>query len=146
MKARRIAVLSTTSGQMARSLDPGCGWPISYCPVQAVYQWPGQAKADGRFIKADAFYQGLVKDGRFVSQWPLTVLSPMADLSRRKESFAGPNGRCIKGNCCFSNGSPNGRFITDGRFIKAQRRLASRNARQAPMAVLSPMADLSRRS
>ena len=27
-----MAVLST-SGQMARSLDSGCGWPISYCPV-----------------------------------------------------------------------------------------------------------------
>ena len=29
----RVAALSTRSGQMARSLDSGCGWPISYCPV-----------------------------------------------------------------------------------------------------------------
>ena len=28
-----MAVLSTRSGQMARSLASGCGWPISYCPV-----------------------------------------------------------------------------------------------------------------
>ena len=28
-----MAVLSTRSGQMARSLNSGCGWPISYCPV-----------------------------------------------------------------------------------------------------------------
>ena len=30
---RAVAALSTRSGQMARSLDSGCGWPISYCPV-----------------------------------------------------------------------------------------------------------------
>ena len=28
---------------MARSLDLGCGWPISYFPVQAVYQRPSRA-------------------------------------------------------------------------------------------------------
>ena len=28
-----MAVLSTRSGQMARSLASGCGWPISCCPV-----------------------------------------------------------------------------------------------------------------
>ena len=46
VRARPVAVLSTRSGQMARSLasgleaakwpdllDPGCGWPISYCHV-----------------------------------------------------------------------------------------------------------------
>ena len=36
-----MAVLSTRSGQMARSLASGCGWPISYCPVEGVYQRPG---------------------------------------------------------------------------------------------------------
>ena len=35
-----MAVLSTRSGQIARSLDLRCGWPISYCPAQAVYQRP----------------------------------------------------------------------------------------------------------
>ena len=28
-----MAVLSTRSGQIARSLASGCGWPIAYCPV-----------------------------------------------------------------------------------------------------------------
>ena len=28
-----MAVLSTRSGQMTKSLASGCGWPISYCPV-----------------------------------------------------------------------------------------------------------------
>ena len=28
---------------MARSLDLSCGWPISFCPVQAVYQRPNRA-------------------------------------------------------------------------------------------------------
>ena len=35
-RARQVAamaVLSTRSGQMPRSLASGCGWPISYCPV-----------------------------------------------------------------------------------------------------------------
>ena len=42
---------------MARSLDSGCGWPISYCPVQAVYQRPSRAilersgKASGQLLK-----------------------------------------------------------------------------------------------
>ena len=31
------------AGQIARSLDLGCGLPISYCPVQAVYQRPSRA-------------------------------------------------------------------------------------------------------
>ena len=38
-----MAVLSARSGQMARSLDLGCGLPILYCPVQAVYQRPSRA-------------------------------------------------------------------------------------------------------
>ena len=38
-----MAVLSTRSGQVARSLYPGCGWPISYCLVQGVYQRPSRA-------------------------------------------------------------------------------------------------------
>ena len=46
IKARPVAamaVLSPRSGRMARSLDLRCGWPISYCPVQAVYQRPSRA-------------------------------------------------------------------------------------------------------
>ena len=35
-----MAVLSIRSVQMARSVDLGCGWSISYCPAQAVYQRP----------------------------------------------------------------------------------------------------------
>ena len=38
-----MAVLSIRSVQMARSVDLGCGWSISYYPAQAVYQRPGQA-------------------------------------------------------------------------------------------------------
>ena len=38
-----MAVLSMRSVQMARSVDLGCGWSISYCPAQAVYQRPGRA-------------------------------------------------------------------------------------------------------
>ena len=41
--AKRFAGLSPRSGRMARSLDLDCGWPISYCPVQAVYQRPSRA-------------------------------------------------------------------------------------------------------
>ena len=37
------AVLSTRSGQMARSLNSGGGWPISYCPVYGVYQRSSRA-------------------------------------------------------------------------------------------------------
>ena len=46
IKARPVAAmagLSPRSGRMARSLDLDCGWPISYCPVQAVYQRPSRA-------------------------------------------------------------------------------------------------------
>ena len=38
-----MAGVSPRSGHMARSLDLDCGWPISYCPVQAVYQRPSRA-------------------------------------------------------------------------------------------------------
>ena len=46
IKARPVAAmagLSPRSGRMARSLDLDCGWPISYCPAQAVYQRPSRA-------------------------------------------------------------------------------------------------------
>ena len=49
-----LAVSSIRSAQMARSVNLGCGWSISYCPAQAVYQRPSQAfleragKASGR--------------------------------------------------------------------------------------------------
>ena len=46
IKARPVAAmagLSPRSGRVARSLDLDCGWPISYCPVQAVYQRPSRA-------------------------------------------------------------------------------------------------------
>ena len=46
IKARPVAAmasLSPRSGRVARSLNLNCGWPISYCPVQAVYQRPSQA-------------------------------------------------------------------------------------------------------
>ena len=46
IKARPVAAmagLSPRSGRVARSLDLDCGWPISYCLVQAVYQRPSQA-------------------------------------------------------------------------------------------------------
>ena len=46
MKARPVAAMagvSPRSGHMARSLDLDCGWPISYCPVQAVYRRPSRA-------------------------------------------------------------------------------------------------------
>ena len=46
IKARPVAAmagLSPRSGRIARSLDLDCGWPISYCPVQAVYQRPSRA-------------------------------------------------------------------------------------------------------
>ena len=61
-----IAVLSIRSVQVARSVDLGCGWSISYCPAQAVYQRPGRAflqkagKANGRFIKPAS------RNGRFI--------------------------------------------------------------------------------
>ena len=38
-----MAGLSPRSGRVARSLDLDCGWPISYCLVQAVYQRPSRA-------------------------------------------------------------------------------------------------------
>ena len=38
-----MAVFSIRSVQMARSVDLGCGWSISYYPAQAVYQRPGRA-------------------------------------------------------------------------------------------------------
>ena len=46
IKARPVAAmagLSPRSGRVARSLDLDCGWPISYCPVQAAYQRPSRA-------------------------------------------------------------------------------------------------------
>ena len=66
--------------------DLGCGWPISYCPAQAVYQRP-----NGRFIKAGqpqwpwcqsrwAFYQG--------RQAPVAVLSIMTVVSRPANPMA----------------------------------------------------------
>ena len=82
-----MAVLSTGSGHMARSLDLGCGWPISYCPVQAVYQRPGRA----------SFSKG------WESEWPL---------------YQSRNGHGIKADGRFTKAG-NGRFINNGRFIKA---------------------------
>ena len=38
-----MAVLSIRSVQMARSVDLGCGWSISYYPAQAIYQRQGRA-------------------------------------------------------------------------------------------------------
>ena len=64
-----MAVLSTGSGQMARSLDLGCGWPISYCPVQAVYQRPSLAIFSKDLESKWPFYQGrpaAMADGRFI--------------------------------------------------------------------------------
>ena len=61
-----MAVLSVRSAQMARSVDLGCGWSISYCPAQAVYQRPGRAfleragKASGRPIRP------ATRNGRFI--------------------------------------------------------------------------------
>ena len=60
IKARPVAAmagLSPRSGRVARSLDLDCGWPISYCLVQAVYQRPSRAfleragKAIGQLLK-----------------------------------------------------------------------------------------------
>ena len=55
-----MAVLSIRSVQMARSVDLGCGWSISYCPAQAVYQRPGLERASGRFIRPAS------RNGRFI--------------------------------------------------------------------------------
>ena len=60
-----MAVLSPRSGRMARSLDSGCGLPISYCPVQAVYQRPGQAIFRKSWRSECSLYQ------TSQPQWPL---------------------------------------------------------------------------
>ena len=76
-------------GHMARSLDLGCGWPISYCPVQAVYQQPGRAIFSKGWESEWPLYQsrsgdGIKADGRFYQgrQAPVAVLSTMPALSR----------------------------------------------------------------
>ena len=105
-----MAVLSTGSGHMARSLDVGCGWPISYCPVQAVYQQPGRAIFSKGWESEWPLYQsrsgdGIKADGRFTKagkpQWPfyqqcplyqgLAILSSaMAALSRPMAALSRP--------------------------------------------------------
>ena len=77
---------------MARSLDVGCGWPISYCPAQAVYQRPGQASSSKGWESEWPLYQGRPAAMAIVSE-PIAVLSRPA--------------------------SPSGRFINNDRFIKA---------------------------
>ena len=72
-----MAVLSTGSGQMARSLDLGCGWPISYCPVQAVYQRPSLAIFSKGWESKLPFYQGRPAAMAMVSR-VMAVLSPAA--------------------------------------------------------------------
>ena len=70
-----MAVLSPRSGRMARSLDLGCGWPISYCPAQAVYQRPSRAiferagEASGRFIRPASRSGRFIKAGQPQSQF-----------------------------------------------------------------------------
>ena len=58
---RPVAAMAVLSIRSAGSVDLGCGWSISYCPAQAVYQRPGRAfleRAGGHFIKPQP-------------QWPL---------------------------------------------------------------------------
>ena len=46
IKARPVAATAVYHQEAATwpdLLDSGCGWPISYCPVQAVYQRPSRA-------------------------------------------------------------------------------------------------------
>ena len=67
------------------SLDSGCGWPISYCLVQAVYQRPGQAICVGP-AKPMAVLSSRLS--------PMAVLSrpanAMASLSRWRSLYQGP--------------------------------------------------------
>ena len=77
-----MAVLSIRS---AGSVDFGCGWSISYCPAQAVYQRAGRAfleragKASGRFIRPAS------RNGRFISQ-PLRKLCKAPHKASSKAS------------------------------------------------------------
>ena len=63
-RTRAVAVLST-SGQMARILDSGCGWPISYCPDQGRPAY-GRFINNGRFIKVEDQASG--RNGRYITQ------------------------------------------------------------------------------
>ena len=68
-----MAVLSTRSGQVAKSLNSGCGWPISYCPVRSLSA-----------AKPSHFYQGLAEwqlyQGRPAAVAVYQVLSRPASL------------------------------------------------------------------
>ena len=56
-------VLSFRSDYMARSLDFGCGLPISHCPVQAVYQRPGQGRNPARARRVPFFATRRIVEG-----------------------------------------------------------------------------------
>ena len=85
-----LAVLSIRSVQMARSVDLGCGWSISYCPAQAVYQRPGRAfleragKASGRFIRPAS------RNGRFIKASLFESFLQAPHKASSKFSFKAP--------------------------------------------------------
>ena len=167
-----MAVLSTGSGQMARSLDLGCGWPISHCPVQAVYQRPILAIFSQGWESKWPFYQGrpaamamvsramavlsrpASPSGRFINQakpvaarpaavlstmtvvdfgcgWPISYCPVQAVYQRPGQAifskgwesewplYQSRSGHGIKADGRSRPASPSGRFINNGRFIKA---------------------------
>ena len=77
---------------MARSLDLGCGWPISYCPAQAVYQRPGRASFSKGWesewpLYQGQFYQGGKPQWPFYQQWPLYQGRPIQWLVESQWPF-----------------------------------------------------------
>ena len=61
-----MAVLSTRSGQVARSVNSGCGWPISYCPVYKEFI-SGQAEPFlSRACRVATLSRPASRSGRFV--------------------------------------------------------------------------------
>ena len=130
-----MAVLSTGSGQMTRSLEFSCSWPISYCPKQFIN---GQAKPflQGLRIQSMAVLSRPANfNGRFTKagkpQWPFYQQLPLYQGEARSLEFSNMavlsrpandlNGRFIKADGRFIKAaSPNGRFISNGRFIKAK--------------------------
>ena len=66
LRTRSVAamdVLSLRSGYMARSVDFGCGWPISHCPAQAVYQRPGRGRNPARARRVPCFATRRIIEG-----------------------------------------------------------------------------------
>ena len=48
---------------MARSVDFGCRWPISHCPVQAIYQRPGRGRNPARARRVPFFATRRIIEG-----------------------------------------------------------------------------------